>query len=181
MKQTKNQLLAQRIYDIHDRIQSKQSLVTQSYSTSLKNGVITHSKNDNPLTISYGYAQSFLTVEDVKAIKMNLSHRIFNEISTELKMNNPLWQCKELHKSQVREAIKELEGVGILLRIRKTDIFYICADKLCKGKQLNVTYGLVYYMEQRKLKITDVTANDIKNLKSPPSGYAIPFNFKKMF
>lgn len=70
-------------------------------------------------------------------------------IQKELKMNNPLWECVDKEKSEVRSGLAQLKKKGIIEPIPGTDMFIVNPAMIRKGKPLSV-YGALY--EYCKLK-----------------------------
>ena len=111
----------------------------------------------------------FISSADVyDGLKVN-AIKLIIRIQQELRMNNPLWECTDKDKSEVRTGLAQLKAKGIIESISDTNIFIVNPLKIRKGRPLSV-YGALYeyakrnYIANKKWK---PTTEDIKRLMAP--------------
>lgn len=89
-------------------------------------------------------------------------------IQKELKMNNPLWECADRSKRELRAALALLKKKDIISPIEGTDMFYVNVTKIRKGKPLSAL-GALYMLckkEWEKNKNWRPTTKDIRRLST---------------
>lgn len=118
----------------------------------------------------------FISSADIySGLKMN-AIKLVIRIQQELEMNNPLWECTDKHKREVRAALAQLKAADILESIEGTDVFLINPLKIRKGKPLSI-YGSIYEYAKRmheKDPHWKPTTEDIRRLKAPEKVMLIP-------
>lgn len=90
-------------------------------------------------------------------------------IQQELEMNNPLWECTDKHKREVRSALAQLKAADILEPIEGTDVYIVNPLKIRKGRPLAI-YGAMYEYAKRMYEKDQhwrPTTEDIRRLKAP--------------
>lgn len=98
------------------------------------------------------------------------------QIQQELEMNNPLWECTDRSKKNIRTGLAQLKRAGIIDPIEGTDVFIVNPAKIRKGRPLAV-YGALYEYSKRmweKNKDWHPTTEDIRRLKAPEKVMLIP-------
>jgi hypothetical protein len=89
-------------------------------------------------------------------------------IQKELKMNNPLWECADRSKRDVRAALALLKRKDIISPIEGTDIFYVNVTKIRKGKPLSAL-GALYMVCKKQWELDKSwrpTTKDIRRLSA---------------
>lgn len=98
------------------------------------------------------------------------------QIQQELEMNNPLWECTDRSKKNIRTGLAQLKRAGIIDPIEGTDMFIVNPAKIRKGRPLAV-YGALYEYSKRmweKDKEWRPTTEDIRRLKAPEKVMLMP-------
>lgn len=136
-------------------------------------------ENTNAQSFQVG-GEIFISSSDIySGLKIN-AIKLVIRIQQELEMNNPLWECVDKHKTEVRRAIAQLRRANILDPIDGTDIYIVNPAKIRKGRPLAV-YGALHEYAKRmweRDKSWKPTTEDIRRLRSPDtvllqSGYEI--------
>jgi hypothetical protein len=90
-------------------------------------------------------------------------------IQKELKMNNPLWECKNSgpNDGHIRGALALLKRQNIIEAIKGTELFIVNPAMIRKGKPLTVYTAFFEYCKKRCLKDVNwkPTSADIKDLR----------------
>ena len=136
-----------------------------SRQESLKNGIYTQTIGDKSFFLKQEIVISDISVYDgldINAIKLLI------QIQQELKINNPLWECNDKSRSQVRDAIAQLKNKNIL-KVIGENIYLINPAKIRRGKPLACLVALYSYSKKKWLKDKNwrLSNRDIKNLSVP--------------
>ena len=175
--------LERRIMDVEDLILNSQFKAFNTDSADITNNIYTYEKNPNPISVTKNdsYYTCSLTSEDVGKLRWMSSFRLLMIIGTELKWHNPLWMVKDRHKSEVRKGLKELEKYNILAPIHGTNIYYIFPNKLRKGRDIHVIASLKIYLRNKRKKLSEVTVENVIDLKKPANGTITPNFIRELF
>ncbi len=124
----------------------------------------------------------FISSADIySGLKIN-AIKLVIRIQQELFMNNPLWECTDKSKSEVRSGLAQLKAKGIIKPVGDTDIYVVNPAKIRKGKPLSV-YGALYEYAKKmylKDKSWKPTTKDIRRFKAPEKVTFSPYSKELM-
>lgn len=156
-------------YQIADLVMEliEQGSHRKSVQDKLDSGTIIQVENDfrsfqleNEIFISSSDVYEDLSLSAIKLII---------RIQKELRMNNPLWECTDKDKREIRSALAQLKRKRIIYPIGTTTIFIINPAKIRKGRPLSV-YGALYQYSKNqysKNKNWKPSSSDIHKLMAP--------------
>lgn len=91
--------------------------------------------------------------------------KLLIQIQQELQRNNPIWECKDTHKSEVRAGLAQLKQKDILEPLND-NIFIVNPEKIRRGKPLACLAAIYQYSKKKwqQNKSWRISSTDIKNL-----------------